>query len=277
MKQHLIDLVEQQWLGSQVVQTNRLEMSLASHTHLSGSGLFRLRLDTCVISISGVAGGVTNRFSRTSFFTPVSSDWNMECTFWIYPPMNLWCFAGNSLRGWGWCQISFHVIQTLKIQNGNSEMSPIRPCHPSFHPVPPPHRAHSWLLLLVSRGSFRSSFMWIQEDMMLFFLFSFAHKYMVNTLVWALLFPKRVAVTKSCVRFCVSYTILWALKMLSWFYQIANIVYFLLIFLKTFSWIFYLFILLWLLFFLRAAVGLHCYKRFSLVAARWGSYSLVVA
>lgn len=99
---------------------------------------------------------------------------------------------------------------------------------------PLPHPAHSWLLLLVSCGSFPSSFMRIQADMMLFFLFSFAHKCMTNTLVWALLFPKRAAVTKSCVRFCVSCTILWALKMLSWFYQIANIVYFLLIFLKTF-------------------------------------------
>ena len=76
MKQHLIDLVEQRWLSSQVVETNRLEMSLASHAHLSGSGLFRLCLDTCVISISGVAGGVT----KLGFPEPLSSlieTWNV--------------------------------------------------------------------------------------------------------------------------------------------------------------------------------------------------------
>ena len=138
MKQHLVDLVEQRWLSSQVVQTNHLEMSLASQRSPLRKWLIQAPSGhLCHLHQRGGRWGHQTRFSRTSFFTPVSSDWNMECTFWIYPPVNLWSFAGNSLRGWGWCQISFHVIQTLKTQNGNSEMSPIRPCHPSFHPVPP--------------------------------------------------------------------------------------------------------------------------------------------
>ena len=188
-------------------------MSLASHAHLSGSGLFRLRLDTCVISISGVAGGVT----KLGFPEPLSSlieTWNVlfeSIHPWIYDlSLEILYGAGIDAR--------FHFTW---FKRWKYKMVTVR-CLPSVLVIlpstlsPPPHPAHSWLLLLISRGSFPSSFMRIQADMMLFFLFSFAHKCMVNTLVWALLFPKRVAVTKSCVRFCVSWTILWALKLLSW-------------------------------------------------------------
>ena len=139
--------------------------------------------------------------------------------------MNLCSFAGNSLRGWAWCQILVHVTNRWKYRMVTVRRLPsVLPACPSFQPVPPTPPTHSRLVLLVSPGSFQSSFMRIQADMMLVFLFSFAHKCMVNTLVWTLLFPNRVAIMKSCVRFCVSCTILRALKMLSWFYQIANIV-----------------------------------------------------
>ena len=146
--------------------------------------------------------------------------------------MNLFSFAGNSLRGWAWCQILVHVIKRWKYRMVTVRRLPsvLPPCPPT----PPAHEAspirpptpptHSRLVLPVSPGSFQSSFMRIQADMMLFFLFSFAHRCMANTLVWTLLFPNRVAMMKSCVRSCVSSTSLRALKMLSWFYQIANIV-----------------------------------------------------
>ena len=133
--------------------------------------------------------------------------------------MNLFSFAGNSLWGWAWCQILVHVIKRWKYRMVTVRHLPSVP-----RPCPPTPPTHSRLVLPVSPGSFQSSFMRIQADMMLFFLFSFAHRCMANTLVWTLLFHNRVAMIKSCVRSCVSSTSLRALKMLSWFYQIANIV-----------------------------------------------------
>lgn len=193
---------------------------------------------SCVISVSGLPGGVT----KLGFLEPLSSllyhlieiqNELLESIHpWIYAlPLEILYRAGLGARFW------FTWLNVESIKWWQWDIS-----HPSFHPVPPPP-THSRLVLLVSPGSFQNSFMRIQADMMLLFLFSFAHKCMLNTLVWTLLFPNRVAIMKSCVRFCVSCTIPRALKMLSWFYQIANIVvvglfFFCLFFLKTFSWIF---------------------------------------
>ena len=50
--------------------------------HLSGSGLFRLHLGhLCHLRQRAGRWSHQTRFSRTSFFTPVSSDWNIEWTF----------------------------------------------------------------------------------------------------------------------------------------------------------------------------------------------------
>ena len=141
-------------------------MLLSSHAHISGIGLFRLHLWHLRLPHQrGPRWSHQTQFFRTPLLHSRSSVWNTEWTFWICKSMNLWSFAGNVLQGWGWCQIlnMFHVVQTLKIQNGNSEKSPLPSCHPSFHPIP---TLHNWLLLLVSLGSFQSSFTQIQANVL---------------------------------------------------------------------------------------------------------------
>ena len=70
MKQHLlIDVVEQPWLSSQVVSPNHLETSLSSHLTFQEVAYSDSISGTCVISVSGLAGGVT----KLGFPEPLSS------------------------------------------------------------------------------------------------------------------------------------------------------------------------------------------------------------
>lgn len=84
--------------------------------------------------------------------------------------------------GWGWFYQTlnmFHVIQTLRIENINSEKSPSLSCHSVFHSVP---TLHDWLVLLVPRGSFQCFFFANASECDCVLIFLFLHKYIPNTL-----------------------------------------------------------------------------------------------
>lgn len=91
----------------------------------------------------------------------------------LIEPLNLWLDLSLEIfwGGGGYQTLNmFPVIQTLRVENNNSEKSPSLSCHSVFHPVP---TLHDWLVWLVPRGSFQCFFLQMQVSVTVFLFFSF--------------------------------------------------------------------------------------------------------